>query len=38
VARHVLDVMLTLLDSAREGSALPVDSTCTRPDPVAARP
>ncbi|MFJ1598928.1 Gfo/Idh/MocA family protein [Streptomyces sp. NPDC088261] len=38
VARHVLDVMLTLLDSAREGSALPVESTCARPDPVALHP
>ncbi|QIQ06207.1 Gfo/Idh/MocA family protein [Streptomyces liangshanensis] len=38
VARHVLDVMLTLLDSARAGSALPVESTCARPDPVALLP
>lgn len=34
VARHVLDVMLTLLDSAREGAGLPVRSTCDRPEPV----
>ncbi|MEV7086085.1 Gfo/Idh/MocA family oxidoreductase [Streptomyces sp. NPDC093085] len=35
VARHVLDVMLTLLDAAREGRALPVASGCERPEPVA---
>ncbi|MFJ1646237.1 Gfo/Idh/MocA family protein [Streptomyces sp. NPDC088258] len=35
LARHVLDVMLTLLDAAREGRALPVASACVRPEPVA---
>ncbi|MFE4367852.1 Gfo/Idh/MocA family protein [Streptomyces sp. NPDC056835] len=34
LARHVLDIMLTLLDSAREGRALPVESCCVRPEPV----
>ncbi|MCF3964524.1 Gfo/Idh/MocA family protein, partial [Streptomyces fuscigenes] len=31
LARHVLDVMLTLLDAAEAGRALPVASTCERP-------
>ncbi|MFJ4923201.1 Gfo/Idh/MocA family protein [Streptomyces sp. NPDC088725] len=34
VARHVLDVMLTLLDSAAEGRSLNTHSTCERPEPV----
>lgn len=34
VARHVLDVMLTLLDSAKEGRTLDIGSTCARPEPV----
>ncbi|MFF2063078.1 Gfo/Idh/MocA family protein [Streptomyces sp. NPDC058200] len=34
LARHVLDIMLTLLDSAGEGVSLPVASSCTRPAPV----
>ncbi|MFD7119781.1 Gfo/Idh/MocA family protein [Streptomyces sp. NPDC059883] len=34
LARHVLDVMLTLLDSARQGRALPVESVCRKPEPV----
>jgi predicted dehydrogenase len=34
LAHHVLDVMLTLLDAAREGRTLEVSSTCPRPDPV----
>ncbi|MEU9336676.1 Gfo/Idh/MocA family oxidoreductase [Streptomyces sp. NPDC048290] len=34
LAAHVLDVMLTLLDAAEEGRALPVTSTCERPAPV----
>ncbi|MFD7289386.1 Gfo/Idh/MocA family protein [Streptomyces sp. NPDC059863] len=34
LARHVLDIMLTLLDSAREGRALPVESCSVRPEPV----
>lgn len=34
LARHVLDVMLTLLDAAREGRALPVASSCARPEPM----
>ncbi|MCA1217295.1 Gfo/Idh/MocA family protein [Streptomyces sp. 8L] len=34
LARHVLDVMLTLLDAAGEGRALPVGSTCERPEAV----
>ncbi|MFI5757154.1 Gfo/Idh/MocA family protein [Streptomyces sp. NPDC051569] len=34
LARHVLDVMLTLLDAAREGCSLPVASSCERPEPV----
>lgn len=35
LARHVLDVMLTLLDAAREGRTLDVAAGCERPDPVA---
>ncbi|MFE7127005.1 Gfo/Idh/MocA family protein [Streptomyces sp. NPDC057617] len=35
LSRHVLDIMLTLLASAREGRALPVESTCARPEPVS---
>ncbi|MEW1720497.1 Gfo/Idh/MocA family oxidoreductase [Streptomyces sp. NPDC093109] len=34
LARHVLDVMLTLLDAAREGRTLKVVSDCERPEPV----
>ncbi|MFI6692944.1 Gfo/Idh/MocA family protein [Streptomyces sp. NPDC050433] len=34
LARHVLDVMLTLLDAAREGVWLPVRSDCARPEAV----
>ncbi|GHJ42408.1 Gfo/Idh/MocA family protein [Streptomyces sp. TS71-3] len=34
LAGHVLDVMLTLLDSAHQGAALAVHSTCERPAPV----
>jgi predicted dehydrogenase len=34
LAEHVLDVMLTLLDSAHAGQALPVASSCERPAPV----
>ncbi|MFD3915452.1 Gfo/Idh/MocA family protein [Streptomyces sp. NPDC058603] len=34
LARHVLDIMLTLLDSARQGRALPVESVCRKPEPV----
>lgn len=34
LARHVLDVMLTLLDAARERTSLPVGTTCSRPEPV----
>jgi predicted dehydrogenase len=37
LARHVLDVMLTLLDAAREGVKLTVRSTCVRPEPVRPR-
>ncbi|MFG2350923.1 hypothetical protein [Streptomyces phaeochromogenes] len=33
-AEHVLDVMLTLLDSAHRGQALPETTTCERPAPV----
>jgi predicted dehydrogenase len=36
LARHVLDVMLTLLDAAEAGRALPVASTCERPEAVPA--
>ncbi|MEV7867298.1 Gfo/Idh/MocA family oxidoreductase [Streptomyces sp. NPDC088124] len=36
LARHVLDIMLTLLDSAREDKALRVASSCARPEPVEA--
>lgn len=35
VARHVLDTMLTLLDSAQAGRTLYLNTSCTRPDPVA---
>ncbi|MFG3288038.1 Gfo/Idh/MocA family protein [Streptomyces sp. NPDC048179] len=34
LAAHVLDVMLTLLDAADQGRALPVTSTCERPAPL----
>lgn len=34
LAEHVLDVMLTLLDAAREGRALPVATNCERPAAV----
>ena len=34
LAAHVLDIMLTLLDAAREGRPLPVASSCERPAPV----
>lgn len=34
LAAHVLDIMLTLLDAAGQGRALPVTSTCERPAPV----
>ncbi|WP_128376418.1 Gfo/Idh/MocA family protein [Streptomyces cavernae] len=34
LAEHVLDVMLTLLDAAREGRSLTVTTTCERPAPV----
>ncbi|MFJ2116355.1 MULTISPECIES: Gfo/Idh/MocA family protein [unclassified Streptomyces] len=34
LARHVLDIMLTLLDAARAGRTLPVGSGCDRPEPV----
>lgn len=34
LAAHVLDIMLTLMDSADQGRALPVTSTCERPAPV----
>lgn len=34
LAAHVLDVMLTLMDAAEHGRALPVTSTCERPAPV----
>ncbi|MEV6588722.1 Gfo/Idh/MocA family protein [Streptomyces acidicola] len=34
LAQHVLDVMLTLLDSAHEGRTLTVTTTCERPAPV----
>lgn len=34
LAEHVLDVMLTLLDAAHEGRALPVATTCGRPAAV----
>ncbi|WP_329125669.1 Gfo/Idh/MocA family protein [Streptomyces sp. NBC_01465] len=37
LSRHVLDVMLTLLDAAREGAALSVRSSCERPEPVHMR-
>ncbi|MFJ2419772.1 Gfo/Idh/MocA family protein [Streptomyces brevispora] len=34
LAAHVLDVMLTLMDAAGQGTALSVTSTCERPAPV----
>ncbi|MFD8965513.1 Gfo/Idh/MocA family protein [Streptomyces sp. NPDC059568] len=34
LSRHVLDIMLTLLASAREDRSLPVESSCARPEPV----
>ncbi|MFJ5260133.1 Gfo/Idh/MocA family protein [Streptomyces sp. NPDC088387] len=34
LAAHVLDIMLTLMDAADQGVALPVTSTCERPAPV----
>ncbi|MEV0487892.1 Gfo/Idh/MocA family oxidoreductase [Streptomyces sp. NPDC050508] len=34
LAEHVLDVMLTLLDSAHQGRTLAVTTTCERPAPV----
>ncbi|MFD4605200.1 Gfo/Idh/MocA family protein [Streptomyces sp. NPDC058464] len=34
LAAHVLDVMLTLMDAADQGRALPVTSTCERPAPL----
>lgn len=34
LAAHVLDTMLTLMDAADQGRALPVTSTCERPAPV----
>ncbi|MEV6794476.1 Gfo/Idh/MocA family oxidoreductase [Streptomyces sp. NPDC051320] len=37
LSRHVLDVMLTLLDSADRGSALLVASSCARPEAVPLR-
>ncbi|MFC4035001.1 Gfo/Idh/MocA family protein [Streptomyces polygonati] len=37
LAEHVLDVMLTLLDAAERGTALPVTSSCERPAPVTPR-
>jgi predicted dehydrogenase len=37
LAEHVLDVMLTLLDAAECGTALPVTSDCERPAPVPLR-
>ncbi|MEV7406065.1 Gfo/Idh/MocA family oxidoreductase [Streptomyces sp. NPDC091267] len=36
LAAHVLDVMLTLMEAADQGVALPVRSTCVRPSPVRA--
>ncbi|WP_405791943.1 Gfo/Idh/MocA family protein [Streptomyces sp. NBC_01506] len=36
LAAHVLDIMLTLMDAADQGRALPVTSTCERPAPVNA--
>ncbi|MEV7683982.1 Gfo/Idh/MocA family oxidoreductase [Streptomyces sp. NPDC088341] len=35
LSRHVLDIMLTLLASAREDRSLPVESSCARPEPVS---
>lgn len=34
LARHVLDVMLTLLDAAGARTSLPVGTSCARPEPV----
>ncbi|RRS01592.1 Gfo/Idh/MocA family protein [Glycomyces terrestris] len=34
LAYHVLDVMTSLLDAAASGEAVPVASTCPRPEPV----
>ncbi|MEV6174034.1 Gfo/Idh/MocA family oxidoreductase [Streptomyces sp. NPDC051954] len=34
LAAHVLDIMLTLMNAADQGHALPVTSTCERPAPV----
>ncbi|MBY8878704.1 Gfo/Idh/MocA family oxidoreductase [Streptomyces sp. PLK6-54] len=34
LAAHVLDVMLGLLDAARQGVTLPIDGGCPRPAPV----
>ncbi|AQW46832.1 Gfo/Idh/MocA family protein [Streptomyces violaceusniger] len=34
LAAHVLDIMLTLMDAAGQGRALPVTSMCERPAPV----
>ncbi|MFD3520156.1 Gfo/Idh/MocA family protein [Streptomyces sp. NPDC058653] len=36
LAAHVLDTMLTLMDAAEQGRALPITSTCERPAPVRA--
>lgn len=36
LAHHVLDVMLTLLDAAHDGTRRSVTTTCERPAPVAA--
>ncbi|GHE03260.1 Gfo/Idh/MocA family protein [Streptomyces alanosinicus] len=38
LAAHVLDIMLTLMDAAEQGRALPVTSTCERPSPAADGP
>ena len=35
LAYHVLDVMLSILDSSRSGRHVKVQSTCTRPAPLA---
>ncbi|MEO3889347.1 Gfo/Idh/MocA family oxidoreductase [Nonomuraea sp. B5E05] len=37
LAFHVLDVMESLLDAARSGTAVTIASTCERPPPVALR-
>ncbi len=34
LAYHVLDIMQSLLDAARNGTAVTLTSTCLRPDPV----